>query len=370
MACRWMTNERAVSGVRSARRKRSAFFAVAVSVLGASSAMSVATPASAQAQKPSPSASEELKVARELFQDAYKDEQEKRYAQALEKFQRVAAVKESASVRYRIASVIEALGRLREARDAFRALAASKSTLAGAEQEVADSAAERAHALDKKVPKLVIRLQDNPPADVRVTIDGAPAPITTATRAIELDPGEHVILASSPTSNPSETKVQLVAGTDTPVIVTLTPLKTTTAPPPPPPPPTRNNTLAYVALGAGGVLLVTGVALLLVREGDISDIEAACPDGACPVGKRSDLESKRDQAELFGPLGVTLGVLGLAAAGTGAYLLLRPTPSGQDSPPSSALRSRSVESRDRFPSVRIGPRPVMGGAMIGASASF
>ena len=33
---------------------------------------------------------EELKAARELFQEAFKDEQEKRYADALEKFQRVA----------------------------------------------------------------------------------------------------------------------------------------------------------------------------------------------------------------------------------------------------------------------------------------
>lgn len=368
MGCRWMTNERTVSGVRSARRTRSAFVGVTLSVLGASLATSFAPAAYAQAQRPSSAPSEELKAARELFQDAYKDEQEKRYAQALEKFQRVAAVKESASVRYRIASVIEALGRLHDARDAFRALAASKSTLAPTEQEVADSAAERAHALDRRMPKLVIRLQDNAPADVRVTIDGAPAPVTTAVRTIELDPGEHVILASSPTSSPSETKVQLVEGAEAQVVVTLTPLKT--GAPPPPPPPTRNNTLAYVALGAGGVLFVTGVALLVVREGDISDIEAACPGGACPVGKRSDLESKRDQAELFGPLGVTLGVLGLAAAGTGAYLLLRRAPAGQDASPASALRSRSVESRDRFPSVRIGPRPVMGGAMIGASASF
>jgi len=59
----------------------------------------------------------------------YKDEQEKRYAQALDKFQRVAAVKESGSVRYRIGSVLEALGRLREARDAFRAIAGSKASL-------------------------------------------------------------------------------------------------------------------------------------------------------------------------------------------------------------------------------------------------
>ncbi len=346
-----MTNES-----RRGRGARAALACALLATLASSAAMTIATNAAAQQKAPP---SEELKAARELFQDAYKDEQEKRYAQALEKFQRVAAVKESASVRYRIASVIEALGRLREARDAFRALAASKASLAANEHEVADSAAERAHALDKKIPKLVIRLQDNAPADVRVTIDGAPAPITNAPRSIELDPGEHVVLASSPTSSPSETKVQLTEGGEVPVTVTLTPIKVTQPLPPPPPGPTRNNTLAYVALGAGGVLLVTGVALLLVREGDISDIETACTNGNCPLGKRKDLESKRDEAELFGPLGVTLGIVGLAAAGTGAYLLFRPGPKSQDAAASSFVRT-----------VRVGPRPVVGGALFGASASF
>lgn len=349
-----MTNES-----RRRRGARAAFALALVTTLASGAATTIATNAAAQQKAPP---SEELKAARELFQEAYKDEQEKRYAQALEKFQRVAAVKESASVRYRIASVIEALGRLREARDAFRALAASKATLAANEHEVADSAAERAHALDKKIPKLVVRLQDNAPADVRVTIDGAPAPITNTPRTIELDPGEHVVLASSPTSSPSETKVQLTEGGEVPVTITLSPSKGTPPPPPPPPVATRNNTLGYVALGAGGVLLVTGIALLMVREGDISDIEAACPDGNCPLGKRKDLESKRDEAELFGPLGVTLGIVGLAAAGTGAYLLFRPGPKTSAATASSSLPAVRT--------IRVGPRPVLGGVMLGASASF
>ena len=41
--------------------------------------------------------SEELKAARELFQEAYADEPEKRFAQALQKFERVAAVTASAA---------------------------------------------------------------------------------------------------------------------------------------------------------------------------------------------------------------------------------------------------------------------------------
>src|SRR6476469_7624660 len=70
---------------------------------------------------------QDLQRARELFQEAYKDEQEKRYDVALEKFRQVAQVKESAQVRYRIASVLESMNRLREARDAYRACAAMKA---------------------------------------------------------------------------------------------------------------------------------------------------------------------------------------------------------------------------------------------------
>src|SRR4051812_3574132 len=111
-----------------------------VAVVLALALVTLPAPARAQSKAPSP---DDLKAARELFQSAYKDEQDKRFTEALEKFQRVAAVKESASVRYRIGAVLESLGRFREARDAFRALAASKASLPTAEQEIADSAAER-----------------------------------------------------------------------------------------------------------------------------------------------------------------------------------------------------------------------------------
>jgi hypothetical protein len=140
--------------------------------------------------------------------------------------------------------------------------------------------------------------------------------------------------------------------------------KTVGAPPPPPVErPHRDNTLAYVALGAGGVLLVSGLVLLGVREGDISDIKKACGDaGNCPSALRSDLTSKHDQAQLFGPLGVGLGVVGLAAAGTGAYLLLRP--SKPDATPSGTTRPATNGG------IRVAPRPVAGGALLGVAAAF
>jgi hypothetical protein len=313
----------------------------------------------------------QLKAAREMFQDAYKDEQEKRYTQALDKFQRVAAVKESASVRYRIGSVLEQLGRLREARDSFRALAASKPNLTQPEKEIADNAAERAHLLDKRIPRLLLRLQPDAPADARVSIDGAPVPASTTPRSIELDPGEHQILASSPTSQPSETKVTLAEGREVEVMVVL---ETAAAAKPPPlvaePPPVegprRDNTLAYVALGAGGALVVTGLVLLGIREGDVSDIKKACgADGTCPSAQMASLQSSHDQAALFGPLGIGVGLVGLAAAGTGVYLLLRRAPAA-DAAPAKGTTTTSPSSGG----IRLSTRPVYGGALLGLGASF
>jgi hypothetical protein len=273
----------------------------------------VTSPASAQSP-------EELKAARELFQEAFKDEQDGHYPEALEKFQRVAKVKESASVRYRIATVLTAMGRLREARDMYRAVAAAKSTLPPNDQATADSAAEKAAELDRRIPKLALRVQDNPPSDVRVTVDGAPVPVTTTPRTIELDPGDHVVAATARGAAPSEQTVTLTdGGGEVPYTVTLTPEKKGTVAGPS----SRSDTLAWVAIGGGGALLVTGAALLVLREGTIDDIKAACPDNVCPPSRRSEIESDRDRAHLFGPLGGSVALVGVAALGAGIYLLVR-----------------------------------------------
>src|SRR3954464_3878568 len=79
---------------------------------------------------------DDLDKLRSLFNDAYKDEQEKHFEPALEKFRAVEKCRASPSVRYRIASVLDSLGRLREARDAFRSLAAEKPSLAPKEAAI------------------------------------------------------------------------------------------------------------------------------------------------------------------------------------------------------------------------------------------
>jgi hypothetical protein len=274
-------------------------------------------PAVSRAQTP-----EELKQARELFQQAYKDEQEKRFADALEKFRKVAAVKETPAVRYRIGAVLEGSGRLREARDTFRALAATRDQLKPEEQEIAASAAERVLDLDRRVPKLLVRAENAPP-DTRLLVDGAPVPVTEQPHAVELDPGEHLVAATAPGHRAFEGKVTLPERSEVPFPVVLE--KET---PPPSPPVAGNKTLAWIAIGAGAALAITGTVLLVDRESAIQDIKDACPgpDGSCPTISRQYVEDAESRAALFEPLGVSFIAVGAVAVGAGIYLLTRKSP--------------------------------------------
>lgn len=306
---------------------------------------------------------DELKQARELFQEAYKDEQEKRFDQALDKFTRVAKVRESPSVRYRIGSVLEALGRLRESRDTFRALAAQKSNMTTKDQPIADSAAERVAALDKKIPHIALHIPENPPPDAKVTLDGAPVPLGKTQRLIELDPGNHVVQATATGKKPFEKSVDLTVGDQSVDVVFEAPAPIDPNPNPHPPPGgdtegKPNRTLAYVGMGVGGALVVTGVALLLVREGDVSDIKKQCPGGNCPAGvDKSKLNSEHDQASLFGPLGIGCTVVGAVVAAAGVYLFVKPPKSSAPTPPPTGQ-------------VSVDGYAVRGGGVLGLHGSF
>lgn len=324
MGSRSMTAERN----RLGHRRRILASILAATIATTSALPSLAQPPPATSPSSPPPTAEELKQARELFQEAYRDEQEKRFTEALDKFQRVAKVKESASVRYRIATCLAALGRLREARDMFRALAAAKDSLPASDRETADSAAEKAAELDRRIPKLILKVDPNPPPDARVSIDGAPVPISanTSSRPIELDPGDHVIAASARVGTPTEQTVKLQEGGGEVTHTVVFPVEPTASGGDTDKPHKRDATLGIIAIGGGALLALVGGAFLIAREGAIDDINATCPNRLCPLGKRDEVEGDKDDAELFGPLGVGLGVVGVAAIGVGVYLLLRPPP--------------------------------------------
>src|SRR5690606_32732104 len=115
----------------------------------------------------------------------------------------------------------------------------------------------------------------------------------------------HVVAATASGAEPYEQTVTLTdGGGEVEHTIVLT------AEEPAPSPPREDRTLAWIAIGGGGALFVTGAALLIAREGAISEVNAACPNGVCPSSRRSDIESDRDRAELFGPLGGAMMLAG------------------------------------------------------------
>jgi hypothetical protein len=231
----------------------------------------VLTASVARADPPAPADTDPLPAARALFADALRDEEAGHFADALDKFERVRAVRDTASVEYRIGTCNEGLG---QPVPAYRAYLAAR-TLAAADPQspdIAHAASERLDALSKQVAQLAIA---TPPPSASAA---APQP-------------------AAPTEGPQPAKPNDV-------------------------PPATNESLAiggWVAVGGGAALLATSAILLVARHNEIADLNDACPGGLCPASDMTDLEATRHRAQVYGPVGVACGLAGIALAASGVY---------------------------------------------------
>jgi hypothetical protein len=296
----------------------------------------------------------ELTAARQLFAEALADEQAGRHAAALDKFQRVQAVRDTQAVRYRIATCLEALGQLRAALAAY-----TSTSVAGAvdaeSASIARASRDKVEALSKRVARVVVTLPAHSPSDSVVKIDGEAVQANAIGTPIVVDPGAHEISASGSGVVPFHAHVTLAEGAQSTIEATLPPAAgpaapATPAPHPPgvaeparpfPPEPeatprattarSGRQTSGIVLVGGGGALVAAATAILIVRHFDIQSLQAACPRGVCPLNRQSELEGTRNRAVAEGPLGVGVGVAGIVAAGVGVYLLVTPARLGPKS---------------------------------------
>ena len=124
------------------------------------------------------------------------------------------------------------------------------------------------------------------PSGARVTIDGAPVGVTPLSHP--LTPGAHTIRLSLGGHARAESSVTIAQGQTATLAVDLS-----HAP---------RSKLPLVAIGVGGAVLLTGIVLYASSEEDTGD-----------------KPEYRDTTAL----GVTVGIVGLATIGVGAYYLLR-----------------------------------------------
>ena len=289
----------------------------------------------------------DLAAARKLFAEALADEAAGRYGVALEKFQRVQAVRDTQAVRYRIATCFEAMGKLRAALDAYTAASVAAGTDAES-ASVARSARDKLASLSKRVGRIVITMAPKAPSDAVVKIDGEVVQSNAIGTPVVVDPGAHEVTAVATgmqafhapattgeggTATVDVAFVSIVSAIPT-VPTDAPPLNAPLAPPPPPPPrpepvpppldapPSHGGRTAGVVLVAAGAVLAAGaVVLVVVRAEDIASLDDACPGGLCPRSRQSELESTRSRALVEGPAAIAVGATGIVAASIGVVLL-------------------------------------------------
>jgi hypothetical protein len=363
--------------------------AAAWSAAGLVGAAVVLAPATASAQ--GRGGGDELSAARRLFKDALKDDENKQFDAALEKFQRVQQVKDTAAVRYRIGTCFEGLGKWRQARAAYQ----GSIELAGAdpkEADIAKSSRDHVADLERRMPQLTLTLGEKAPAGSEVTIDKETVPDSSLKQPIAVDPGQHEVSATGPGATPFRTTITMNEGARLSLTIPLDAsgqggggalaggqgsgngaqgsgngvsggggdqgaggtggggdgegaggdhgaggasgggkrgAGSSGL--------TRKE-IGFVATGVGVVLVATTAVLLVVRHGQISDLKTACPGGVCPLAKQQDLTSERSHAVTEGTVAAITGIAGVAALGAGVFLIAT-SPSSSSSSPSAAKKA-------------------------------
>jgi hypothetical protein len=271
--------------------------------------------------------------ARKAFKDGEDAEARGDLLIALDRFKAAVAFKETAQLHVRIGEVEEKLGRLVDAIASYeRGLAKASGAPA-----VAKVAREQIDALRARVPKLTL-VVPSPPADLVVTIDGAPFSPSGYGTPVPVDPGTHRLHGQAQGFLPRDQAFTIAERGAQRIELTLLPSGDTAPPPPPPPPPSKAPGAALVA--AGGAAVVAGAAMLAVSFVKDGTVNAQC-GGAARMGCQASMMSEiTSEIETINALRVSSIPIGLAGAGcviAGAVLLVRARSPEPPQPPAASI---------------------------------
>lgn len=295
---------------------------------------------------PSPT---EIETARKLFADAEKDQQDSKWELALRKLNAVAAIKETAGVRFHIGNCLDRLGRLVEALDSFQraqSLAGDSRTL-----DVLQSVAPRIEQLRVRIPTLTLKVPQAE-RDVVIRLDGKVLDRGLLGTPVGLDPGTHAVSVEFSGAAPIVKQITLVESRpETVEFSRIAPAASASAsvapisPPPSESEPVRTSSKvpvgAWVGFGAG-VALIAGGYLAYRHAGSVADeSEAACARSVACDPDRADTVHRFDALAL----GLWSGAA--AAIGTGIVLTLVSGPSSPTTA-SVALQPGAVSLRGTF----------------------
>ncbi|WP_394839977.1 hypothetical protein LVJ94_24105 [Pendulispora rubella] len=327
-----------------------------VAVAAASSlTLQLATSTCAFAQRPNgatPSQAD-IRTARDLFAKAEKDQEAGQWAQALDKYQRVASIKMTAGVRFRIALCEENLGRLLDAQADYTG--AQEQARAENSKDVLDASTEALAQLKQRIPvlKVVIPSGVN---DAEVLVDKKSIASSEAGFVTNLEPGAHALEVRAPGRQPYAKSIKVVEREITtveppllpvtqqaPAAVAVPPPATTSTPPPKEPasqpaPPEGRSLALPIATTAGAVALVgLGFGSYFLAGSKADDARSKCEGGngnACT--------DSRSTIRTFDALAITGWAAGAALGGLAIYLWTRPAPASASSGTAAANGPRYV----------------------------
>ncbi len=309
-------------------------------------------------------AADDKAKARATFNEGVQLEAAGNYADALRKFQEVAQVAATPTVRFHIAFCQEKLGRLVEALGGYR-MAAHEAEADGKSAKVAETANEALAALEKRIPKLTIK-RGRGAEMAKISVDGSELGASAADKPQHLDPGSHEVTATATGKEPFSQIVKLGEGDSKTVEVALK-SKAAAAVEDEPKKDDKpdeakkgevkidqeSSALPYIALGGGGAMLLASGYFYTRRNAARDELADQCINNVCPESAKGTQDRGKSAATMST---ITLG-LGVVGVGVGAYLLLSGKP-----------EDAKKEARRRWVDVGVGP--TKGGLAAAVSGRF
>jgi hypothetical protein len=301
-----------------ARRPRNA---VASLIVGAALGLSVAAPARA--------AGGDAATAEVLFREGRKLSDAGDVQGACAKFRESRRLDPAVGTTFNIADCEERLGNLTEAWSSFQEVV----QLLPATDKRRPIAVERAAALEKRLPRLKVRLEPGAPAGTRVVRDGVELGAASLGVELPVNPGAHGVVVTAPGRAERVYDVALVEAQHLSLDVAP---GAAAEPGKEPAPPLRNKpttgsrgdrTLAYVLGGIGIAGVVTGTVAGIVTLNKKSTVDDNCnAQKQCTDAGLAAADTGQQWANIA-TFGFVVGAVGLGA-GTYFFLAASPTRDG------------------------------------------
>jgi hypothetical protein len=185
-------------------------------------------------------------------------------------------------------------------------------------------AKQRAAAVEKRSPKVTVRLSASSPPGTTLECDGAPVDIATLGKPTNVDPGVHVFVVRAPGRTDVKSTIRLAVGEVREMELgageaSSSPSSSSASSSSAPEPQGPSRGPAYAAFGVGTVGIGVGAVAGLVAMNAASTVKDSCPGGHCPTSDGLDAASRGRTMATVSTIGFGIGIAGAAI---GTYLLL------------------------------------------------